>query len=38
MKVIDERDIILELVKDITMELDITTVSHKILQVYSDTI
>ena len=31
--VIDERDMIMELVRDIAMDLDVTSVSHRILQV-----
>ena len=30
--VIDERDMIMELVRDIAMDLDVTSVSHRILQ------
>ena len=33
--VIDERDMIMELVRDIAMDLDVTSVSHRILQVGS---
>lgn len=29
----DERDIIMELIRDIAMDLDVTSVSHRILQV-----
>nr|XP_039272935.1 LOW QUALITY PROTEIN: cGMP-specific 3',5'-cyclic phosphodiesterase-like [Styela clava] len=32
LSIIDERDMIMELVKDIAMDLDITSVSHRILQ------
>ena len=34
--VIDERDMIMELVRDIAMDLDVTSVSHRILQVNAD--
>lgn len=32
-QVIDERDMIMKLVRDIAMDLDVTSVSHRILQV-----
>ena len=33
--IIDERDMIMELVRDIAMDLDVTSVSHRILQASS---